>query len=116
MNLAQAGADFELNRIADVEFLGRLEIGATETDGLDARESRVCSVNLRAKGRFERYAGIAALHDEAGIGIAGCGECGASASGCGAILEHGESIFSGCAEAGGLGIGQALAAAGQGTK
>jgi hypothetical protein len=50
MNLAEAGADFQLDGIPDVEFPGRLEIRATETDGLDARESRLRSANLRAKG------------------------------------------------------------------
>src|SRR4029077_484934 len=116
MDLAEAGADFQLNRVTDVEFLGRLEIRDAETNGLDAGESRLCSVDLGAKGRLERYASIAALHDEAGIRIAGCGESGASTCGCGAILEHGKSILSGRAEAGGLGVGKALAAAGQGTK
>src|SRR6266478_1939165 len=116
MDFAQAGADLELDGIANAEFLGRFEIRAAETDGLDARESRLCSVDLRAKGRFERHASIAALHDEAGIRIAGCCECGASASGCGAILEHGQSVFGGGAETGGLGVGQALAAAREGAK
>src|SRR6266478_3263290 len=116
MDFAEAGADLELDGITDVDFLWRLETRATETDGLDARESRLCSVNLRAQGRFERDAGVAALHDEAGIRIAGCGECGASASGCWAIFEHGESVFGGGTEAGGLGVGKSLAAAGEGAK
>src|SRR6266478_508296 len=101
MDFAQAGADLELDGIANAEFLGRFEIRAAETDGLDARESRLCSVDLRAKGRFERDASIAALHNEAGIRIAGCGECGAS--GRGAILEHSQSVFGGGSETGGLG-------------
>src|SRR6266446_4953113 len=116
MDFAETGADFQFDGITDVEFRRRLETRATETDGLDARESRLRSINLRAKGRFEGDAGVATLHDEAGIRIAGRGESGASACGCRAILEHGEGIFSGGAEAGGLGVGKALAAASEGAK
>src|ERR1700737_2116701 len=91
MNFAKAGTNLELDGITDVEFLGRLEIRATETDGFYAREPRMCSFNLRAKRRFERNASVAARYDEAGIRIAGWGECGAR--GCGASLEASERIF-----------------------
>src|SRR5258707_15725813 len=67
MNFAKAGANLELDGITDVEFLGRLEIRTTETDGFYAREPRMCAFNLRAKRRFERDAGVAARYDEAGI-------------------------------------------------
>src|SRR5260370_34332278 len=116
MDFGGGGGDLEGGGTGKGRFFGRLGKRAAESDGLERRESRLCSVDLRAKGRFERHASIAALHDEAGIRIAGCCECGASASGCGAILEHGQSVFGGGAETGGLGVGQALAAAGEGAK
>lgn len=112
MDFPQASADFEFDGITDGEFLVRFEISATETDGFYARESRSRAVNLRAKRGFERNAGVAARNDKARIRVAGSGECGASASRSGAILKHGERIFGCRTETSGLGIGQAVAAAG----
>src|ERR1700739_4864509 len=36
MDFAEAGADFELNGIADAEAIGRFDVGAAEADGFDA--------------------------------------------------------------------------------
>src|ERR1700676_368002 len=80
MDFPQASADFEFDGITDGEFLVRFEISATETDGFYARESGLCTVDLRAKRRFEGNACVAARNDKAGIGVAGNGECGARAS------------------------------------
>src|SRR6266852_5299029 len=70
VDFAEAGANLQLDRIADVELLWRFEIGAAETDRFDTRESGLRSVNLRAQRRFERNAGIATWHDEASIRVA----------------------------------------------
>jgi len=36
MDFAEAGADFELNGIADAEAIGRFDVSAAEADGFDA--------------------------------------------------------------------------------
>ena len=71
MDFAEAGADFELNGIADAERFGRFDVGAAEADGFDAnhgdhlagcrfaraaaiREGRACSGEELQNCRAER--------------------------------------------------------------
>src|SRR5260370_7787644 len=46
VDLAQAGANLELDGIANAQLLGRLEIGSAEADGFDAGESGLPTVTL----------------------------------------------------------------------
>ena len=66
MDLAEAGADFELNGIADAEAIGRFDIGAAEADGFDAHGTHHLGLaaDLRAQRRFERNSRVAARNDE----------------------------------------------------
>ena len=50
MNFMEAGADFELEGIADAEAIGRFDIGAAEADGFHAHGTHHLSLaaNLRA--------------------------------------------------------------------
>src|ERR1700751_2724827 len=56
MDFAEAGADFELNGIANAEAIGRLDVSAAETDGFDANGTHHLSLaaDLRAQRRFQR--------------------------------------------------------------
>ena len=49
MNLAQAGAHLELDRVANAQFLGRFQIGPAQANGFDPRETRLCAIDLRAQ-------------------------------------------------------------------
>src|SRR5260370_3438546 len=60
VDLAQAGANLELDGIANAQLLGRLEIGSAETDGFDAGESGLRNRHLGAKRPLPRAAGVPA--------------------------------------------------------
>src|SRR5262249_31764298 len=100
IDFAQAGAYFELDGLAAVELVGGLEISAAKTNGFDASEASGRTFNRRAKGRFERYANIAAWDDVARAGCSSGFISGADTRGRRTILEDCERIFCGCAQAG----------------
>jgi hypothetical protein len=66
VDFVEAGADFQLDGIADAEAIGRFDIGAAEADGFDAHGAHHLGLaaDLRAQWRFQRNARVAARHDE----------------------------------------------------
>ena len=66
VDFAEAGADFELDGIADAEAIGRFDVGATEADGFYAHGAHHLGLaaDLRAQWGLERDARVTARHDE----------------------------------------------------
>ena len=65
MDFAKAGADFELDGIADAEAIGGFNVGAAEANGFDADGAHLgLAADLRAQRRFKRDASVTARHDE----------------------------------------------------
>jgi len=56
----KAGADFQLDGIADAEAIGRFDIGAAEADGFDAHGAHHLGLaaDLRAQWRFQRICAL----------------------------------------------------------
>jgi hypothetical protein len=66
IDLAETGANLELNGIADGQLPWRFQVCAAQADGPDASETCRCALDLRAKGRFEWNSHIAARDDVIG--------------------------------------------------
>jgi hypothetical protein len=66
IDLAETGADFELDRVADTEFPGGFQIGAAQADCLYASKAGRRALDLRTERRVKWNSNIAARDDEAG--------------------------------------------------
>src|ERR1700686_88902 len=66
IDLAETGADFELDRVADTEFPVGLQIGAAQADRLYTGKSRRRARDLRPKRRLKWNSNVAARDDVAG--------------------------------------------------
>ena len=65
MNLAQAGTNLELDGVARVEAIRRLNEGAAKADGLDTSHAHgLLPANMCPQRRFQRNSGIAARNHE----------------------------------------------------
>src|SRR6266702_4194539 len=62
VDFAEAGANFELDGIADTEAIGGFDVGAAEADGFDADVAHHLGLaaDLRAQRRFKWDSGVAA--------------------------------------------------------
>src|SRR5260370_37475999 len=116
VDLAQAGANLELDGIANAQLLGRLQIGSAETDGFDAGESGEPTIDLGAKRRLQRDARVAARHDVAAVGACGGGKGRAHPRGTRTIFQESQGVFGSGAQPGWFGVGQAFAPFGDGAK
>src|SRR6266576_477315 len=74
IDLAETGADLELDRVPNSEFPRGLQISAAQADGLHTRKARRRALDLRAKRRFEWNSRIAAGDYIAGARLPGCSE------------------------------------------
>src|SRR5712664_2870837 len=66
IDLAETGADLELDRVADTEFPGGFQIGAAQADRLYTSKARGRALDVRTKRRVQRNSNIAARYDVAG--------------------------------------------------
>src|SRR6266571_4733070 len=75
IDLAETGANLELDGIADSQLPWRFQVCAAQADGPDASETCRCALDLRAKGRFERNSHIAARDDVIGARLCRRAKC-----------------------------------------
>src|SRR6267154_1132174 len=66
IDLSEAGAHLELDRIADREPSRGLQIGAAKSDRFYARKARGCALDLRTEGRVQRNSSVASRDNVAG--------------------------------------------------
>src|SRR5580704_7187303 len=113
VDFAEAGADFELEGIADAEAVGRFYVGAAEADSFHAHRAHHLGLaaDLRAQRRFERDARIAARNDEIAERRGRRFERSTDASGGRSFFHHRERVFGGETEACRFDVSEALALA-----
>src|SRR6266581_4220625 len=75
IDLAETGANLELDGIADSQLPWRFQVCAAQADGPDASETCRCALDLRAKGRFGRNSHIAARDDVIGARLCRRAKC-----------------------------------------
>src|SRR5689334_5617013 len=108
VDLAETGADFELDRVADAELPGRFQISATQADGLYPRQARRRALDLCTKRRFEWNSRVAAGDHIAGTGLCRCSERCRRLLERRTVLNQRQRIFRRGAQPGRLRIGEAL--------
>src|SRR5437588_1553314 len=116
MDLAETGPNFELDRVADTEFLGGFQIGAAQADGLYSSTARRCTVDVRTKRGVKWNSNIAARDDVAGTRLSWRSKRRCRLLERGTILDHRQRIFRCGAQASRFRIGETLTALGQGAK
>src|SRR6266403_1783235 len=93
IDLEEAGADFELDRVPNSEFPWGLQISATQADGLHTRKARWHALDLSAKRRFKWNSRIAAGNYIAGTRLSGRSERSRRLLERRTVFDQGQRIF-----------------------
>ncbi len=108
MDLAETGANFELDGIAGAEAIRGFDISATQADGFHSSHAHLWTADLRTQRRFQRDAGIAAGHDKIPENRSSRFVGGACTGRAGTLFHQSESVFRGGTKPTGFTEGQAF--------
>src|SRR3974390_623219 len=113
MDLAQAGANLQLNGVTDVQPIRGFHIRAAEANGLYSRHADLGTRDLGTQRRLKRHTRVAARYDEVSEWWADGFEGSAHPCRGGTFLQQRQSVFGSGAQPCRLHVGQSLALAGE---